>query len=165
LPYTKGKSFLAVEGARCSGKDTLISAVKERLPEFRYYEYFSPRKDYVDERGSLQVPANLEIQQSSFWVLDFLRQHPDLKVIANRCFLSSLFWDGYQKERFEVWHRMMRAVKGLVIMVEPTFDEHRRRLVKAHRSHELHPVIRERTTINGFAHDLPTELVVWFQEG
>lgn len=161
----QGCRVLVVEGARGVGKDHLCDRLCGHFGH-RYYEYLKPRKSHVDSKGSVQerLPAGYEVQQSSFWVFDFLRQQPDLKVVCNRSLLSSMHWDGPRPDRLEVWSQMLTALEGKVIMVIPTPGEHRRRLVKRRRSHELNAAEAEYRGIVSWAHEVPKELVTWFQE-
>lgn len=94
-----------------------------------------------------------------------MRQQPDLKVICNRSMLSSMHWDQPHAERFGVWQMMLEKLDAVVVMVEPTFDEHRRRIAKAGRSSELKSIIGERRALTGWAHEIEDRgRVVWFQE-
>lgn len=143
---------ILVEGARCAGKDHLIA----RLDDYQSYEVLKPRKQFLDRMtgGVKGLPAGLEIQQSHLWTLDVLRQL-DVKCVVNRSMLSSLYFDGFDQERFTLWSNLVRTIGAMVLLVQPSLVEHQRRIQRAGRAAEAESILAERSGIARHASEVP----------
>lgn len=161
LEAVSGTRVVVIEGARCTGKDHLIS----RIPGYQVYEVLKPRKQFMDRLtgGLANLPGSLDIQQSHLWTLDVLRQL-DVKVLINRSMLSSLYFDGFSQDRFTMWKSMLKTIGAMVVLVSPSIVDHRARIVKAGRSAEAESIIAERNGIQRHALDLEG-LVVFSERG
>ena len=151
-----------VEGPRCSGKHELITAIQDQVPSFRYYEYLYPRRQWAG--GNRKSPHELTPEQSTFWVMDFLNQNKDLQVICNRAVVSGLHYASQlDLSLLEVWSQCLRKLGGVVVYLLPDMTDHRRRIIKADRSHELNHIILERRGIAELMDDLDEDLVFTYR--
>ena len=155
-----------IEGSRCAGKDTLIKRILAEVWSNPFqrpcvYESLAPRKAYTDASGSAKPPADLEAQQSSLWVLDFLRQ-TKLRALLNRGLLSSFAFDAYSEERLQLFQAWLREAKGVVIMCLPSEEALRSNLAKENRAHELFSVLQERVRMAEYGHRMHKDLVGWY---
>jgi hypothetical protein len=146
-----------VEGPRCSGKHELIKNIQEQVPAFRYYEYLYPRSDR-------KSPTELTPEQSTFWVMDFLNQNSDLQVICNRAVVSGLHYASQlDLSLLEIWSQCLRKLGGVVVYLLPDMTDHRRRIIKADRSHELNHIILERRGLAELIDGLEEDLVLTYR--
>ncbi len=162
MPAIKDYRVVVVEGARCVGKDHLISRIVEADPARMVYECLKPRKQFLQPNGRAGgLPAGLEMQQSHIWVLDVLRQL-QARVIINRSMPSSLYFDGPNNERADMWVKLMEAVDGVTVLVTPTERSHARRIARAGRSAESTSIQVERNGIQRAVAALPQNRVIVF---
>lgn len=160
----RDKKLVVFEGARCAGKDHLISRIAPTL-ELNHFELLSPRKRFADPvTGSVKLPPSVSIQQGHLWAIESLRQAPGSYAI-NRGMLSGQYFDRPNKDLMEMWINLLRANKGVVVLVHPPTGDHAVRIRAAKRSAESSSIFAEKTGLQRLAVDnVPEDLLLVFSE-
>jgi thymidylate kinase len=136
--------LVVVEGATRSGRKELVDRLAEDL-SMRTYRYLNPRERW----SGRPLPDGLSVEQSTLWVMDFMNQHDDMRVVCDRSMASSIYFENQESadELLEMWSGGIKSLGGYVVLVEPPMSDHRRRLAELQESHLLNSVTMERRSL------------------